>query len=74
MIDLDVNHFSVGIFLDLSKAFDTVNHAILMRKLEHYGVRGIALDLFKSYLCNRSQYVLYNSVKSTERSITCGVP
>ena len=45
-----------------------------MRKLEHFGDRGIALDLFKSYLCDRSQYVLYNSVKSTERPITCGVP
>ena len=72
--DIDDNHFSIGIFLDLSKAFDTVNHDILIRKLEHYGIRGIALDLFKSYLCDRSQYVLYNSVKSTDRPITCGVP
>ena len=72
--DIDHNHFSIGVFLDLSKAFDTVNHAILIRKLEYYGIRGVALDLFKSYLRDRCQYVLYNSVKSMERYITCGVP
>ena len=72
--DIGHNHFSVGVFLDLSQAFDTVNHAILIHKLEYYSDRRVALDLFKSYLCDICQYILYNSVKSTERYIPCGVP
>ena len=71
---IDHNNFSIGIFLDLSKAFDTVNHDILISKLEHYGVRGTALDLLKSYLCNRKQYESFHSVNFTRRVITCGVP
>ena len=49
----DKNEFSMGVFIDLSKAFDTLNHDILLKKLEYYGVRSIALDWFKSYLSNR---------------------
>ena len=64
----------LGLFLDFSKAFDTVNHDILFLKLEHYGIRGSALDLFKHYLTNRSQYVVYNGLKSEKQRITCGVP
>ena len=71
---IDDKNISVGIFLDLSKAFDTVNHEILLRKLEHYGIRGIALDLFKSYLSNRKQFVSYNAVNSIDQLISCGVP
>ena len=58
---LDEGSYVLGIFIDLSKAFDTVNHSILCEKLEFYGIRGIALDLIRNYLSDRSHYVEYNN-------------
>ena len=58
----------------MQKAFDTVNHTILLKKLEYYGVRGNVLNWFSSYLCNRKQYVSVNGATSDQLTITCGVP
>ena len=71
---LDNGKFGCGVFIDLKKAFDTVNHDILLTKLENYGIRDEALDWFKSYLINRRQYVHLNGVNSSTRNISCGVP
>ena len=71
---LQNKQFELGVFLYLSKAFDTVYHEILRPKLQCYGVRGLANDWIKSYLSNRSQYVYYNNTSSTKLTITCGVP
>jgi hypothetical protein len=71
---IDQGQYTLGIFLDLSKAFDTINHRILIEKLEHYGIRGICFKWFKNYLENRKQTVKYNTIKSDEMIITSGVP
>ena len=71
---LDDGGSVIGIFLDFSKAFDTVNHRILLDKLFHYGVRGNALNWFESYLSDRRQYVTYNDTKSSTKDVSCGVP
>ena len=63
-----------ALFLDLSKAFDTINHSLLLNKLSHYGFRGTALKLFKNYLSNRQQYISHNHVFSTKLPINIGVP
>ena len=66
--------FSCGIFLDLTKAFDTVDHNILIRKLEYYGIRGLLGDWFRSYLTDRYQFVSVKNTNSQQKPITCGVP
>ena len=71
---LDNGEFTLGVFLDFSKAFDCLDHKILFDKLEHYGVRNEALMWFKSYFTDRNQYVVYEGVESDKMSITCGVP
>ena len=54
----------LGVFIDFSKAFNTINHTILLQKLQEYGIRGISLKWFESYLSNRQQYVSYKGVES----------
>ena len=71
---IDNGKYGCGIFIDLKKAFDTVNHKVLLTKLEHYGIRGALLKWFQSYLTDRKQYVFYNGVASEMEVITCGVP
>ena len=66
--------FTCGVFIDLEKAFDTVNHKILLSKLKHYGIRGIANKWFSSYLSNRHQSVSLNGASSSSLAVTCGVP
>ena len=71
---IDKGKFGCGIFTDLRKNFDTVNHDILLLKLEHYGIRDNMLNWFISYLNNRKQYVFLNGEFSEVKYITCRVP
>ena len=71
---IDQKEIAVWIFLDLSKAFDTVNHSILFDKLKHYGIRGLAFEWVKSYFSNRLQFIQFNDCFSASKNISCGVP
>ena len=73
-INLDRKMFNLVVLIDLKKAFDTVDHQILLSKLELYGIKGQALNLLKSYLTNRKQKCQIKNVFSSERLIKCGVP
>ncbi len=71
---LDEGNFALGLYLDLSKVFDTVNHTILLEKLHHYGIRGHVHNWFKSYLGGRKQYTVVNEAMSDLGDINTGVP
>ena len=72
--DKESKNVTLSVFIDLSKAFDTINHDILLSKLQNLGIRGIANSWFASYLMNRKQYMDLYSVKSELLDVTCGVP
>ena len=65
---------TVGMFMDLSKAFDTIDHGILLEKLYHSGFKGVPHDWFKSYLTKWNQFVWYNIGRSGNEDIQCDVP
>ena len=71
---LDEGSFGCGIFVDLQKAFDTVDHKILLHKLEFYTIRGVCNDWFKSYLSDRKQFVSINGYNSDLIPVIYGVP
>ena len=71
---LDEGNIGCVIFVDLQKAFHTMEHDILLAKLSHYGIRGLANGWFRSYLSNRKQYVLINGHESSLASVFCSVP
>ena len=64
----------ISLFIDLSRAFDTISHKVLFNKLYQYGIRGIALDWITNYLQNRKQFVIYNNAQSSFGNISMGVP
>ena len=66
--------YTLGVFIDLSKAFDTVHHEILIKKLQYYGIDGTALKWFESYLSNRKQYISSQDISKNCLDIICGVP
>ena len=71
---LDRNNIIISLFIELKKAFDTVHHRILLRKLYAYGIRSVLLKWFDSYLTVRSQYAIYDVVRSETKVFECGVP
>ena len=74
MTQVDNNEIPINIFVDLSKAFDTLDNTKLLGKLAYYGVKGVALGLVRNYLTYRKQYVEIEDVKSSMLNISTGVP
>ena len=70
---IDDDEYVLGVFLDFSKALDCLDHGILLKKLEVYGVRGTALSWFQSYLTDRQQFVYFDDAQSEKKTIVCGV-
>ena len=71
---IDKKHSVLSIFIDFAKAFDTVNHNILINKMHHYGIRGSILSWFKDYLKDRLQYTVFSGEKSSTTTVNLGVP
>ena len=71
---IDNNLFTCRVFLDFAKAFDTVNHNLLLKKMEMYGTRGLPLQWFTNCLTNRQQYVPLAGMESSRQTVVCGVP
>lgn len=71
---VDDEQITCGIFLDFSKAFDTINHHTLLEKLYKYGIQGLLHARFSDYITNRKQYVKVGNAESSLKTITCGVP
>uniref|UniRef100_A0A672HNL4 Reverse transcriptase domain-containing protein n=1 Tax=Salarias fasciatus TaxID=181472 RepID=A0A672HNL4_SALFA len=71
---IDNKKYAVEIFIDLKKAFDTIDHGILLHKLERMGIRGVGYNWLSSYIGNRQQFVQMGEYRSTSLDITCGVP
>ena len=71
---MDGNEIPINVYLDLSKTFDTLDHTILLHKLDYCGIRGTCLALLKSYLSERKQFVEFIGVKSSLANITTGGP
>ena len=71
---IEKGEIGIGIFIDFRKAFDTVDHSILLEKLNHYGIRGSALQWLQSYLCDRQQFVEFEGASSDMKYLRCGVP
>ena len=67
-------HFTLFVYLDLQKAFDTVNHDILLHKLYNYGVCGVVHDWFRNYLTNRQQFICVAGIQSSVSCVSCGAP
>ena len=74
LTDMSNDKIPLSVFIDLSKAFDTLDHTILLHKLQTYGINDVELSLFRSYLTDRKQYVYYSGICSNHAAITTGVP